>query len=201
MEAGMSLTKAAVARRQLGTALALYLADQDPVSVLVLACGGGEISEHLARTSGKRPFSDYAMSSMPELTRRDLRQVRNQFWNAFKHASGRREEERQDAELLARFDDVQNDHHLWVGWYDYGLGAGCLPVEAQVFQVWYFALYPEKLDPSSPRAPIPQQTFPALRDASRTDQKRALREYIASVRLEPAIIADPRTDTEPLIMS
>lgn len=33
--------KAAVARRQLGTALALFLDDSDPISVHCLACGGG----------------------------------------------------------------------------------------------------------------------------------------------------------------
>ena len=52
----MNLTKAQVARRQLGTALEFFLEDLDPVSVHVLACAGGEIAEHLSRKKGRPPF-------------------------------------------------------------------------------------------------------------------------------------------------
>jgi hypothetical protein len=43
---GMKLDKAQIARRQLGTALALFIEDLDPVSVHTLACAGGEIAEY-----------------------------------------------------------------------------------------------------------------------------------------------------------
>jgi len=51
---------------------------------------------------------------------------------------------REDSELLERFEDTVNDHTLFIGWYDYALAVGALPIEAQIFQAWYFALYPEK---------------------------------------------------------
>jgi hypothetical protein len=43
----MPLDKIQVARRQLGTALALFIEDLDPISVHTLACAGGEIAEQI----------------------------------------------------------------------------------------------------------------------------------------------------------
>jgi hypothetical protein len=55
---------------------------------------------------------------------------------------GRRGQERDDDQLLTHFTDEQNDHALFIGWYDYAQ-VEALPMEAQVHQVWYFNLYPE----------------------------------------------------------
>jgi hypothetical protein len=46
---------------------------------------------------------------------------------------------------VSGFSDLQNDHALLVGWYDLMLASKKLPIEAQMFQSWYFALYPERL--------------------------------------------------------
>jgi hypothetical protein len=72
--------------------------------------------------------------------------VQRQYWNAFKHATERREphEERADDELLKRFTDENNDIALVIGWSDYHRATGKIPIEAQVQQTWYFALHPEK---------------------------------------------------------
>jgi hypothetical protein len=56
-EMKMNLDKTQVARRHLGTALALFLDDLDPVSVHTLACAGCEVVEHLTRKAGVEPFS------------------------------------------------------------------------------------------------------------------------------------------------
>jgi hypothetical protein len=117
----MKLDKTQIARRQLGTALALFIDDLDPVSVHSLACGGGEIAEYLTRKAGARPFASHALLMFPDLDVAGLRRLRNQFWNSFKHATKHTGEERPDRKLLERFNDLQNDHALFVGWYDYML--------------------------------------------------------------------------------
>jgi predicted HD phosphohydrolase len=61
----MPLDKIQVARRQLGTAVALFIEDLDPISVHTLACAGGEIAEHLARKKGKQPFAVSSNASSP----------------------------------------------------------------------------------------------------------------------------------------
>jgi hypothetical protein len=75
--------------------------------------------------------------------------LRNQYCNAFKHATTQKGVGRDDADLFQRFSDEMNVHSHFVGWYDYTVAIGELPIEAQVFQIWYFALYPEKLNPDA----------------------------------------------------
>jgi hypothetical protein len=195
----MKLDKTEIARRQLGTALALFLEDSDPVSVHTLACAGCEIAEHLTRKAGEEPFSTHALLTFPDLDHGEIRRLQNQYWNAFKHAQTRDGIEREDSELLERFGDEVNDHTLFVGWHDYMLAVGALPMEAQIFQAWYFALYPEKLNPEVDTR-IHQQLFPMLPSKSRADQKRALRQVISSFREDAEVMTHPKTDPRPLML-
>jgi hypothetical protein len=197
---GMKLDKAHVARRQLGTALALFIEDLDPVSVHTLACAGGEVAEHLTRKAGAEPFASHALATFADLDMKKIRQLQRQFWNSFKHATTRDGEERPDRELLERFNDLQNDHTLFVGWYDYVLATGNMPIEAQAFQAWYFALYPEKLNREVFDASVYDAMFPNLRQQSRKHQKKALQVAIAKARQDKTIMGDPGTDCAPLIL-
>jgi hypothetical protein len=122
----MKLDKTEIARRQLGTALALFLQDCDPVSVHALACAGCEIAEHLTRKAGEEPFSTHALLTFPDLDIGKIRRLKNQYWNAFKHAQMRDGIEREDSELLERFGDEVNDHTLYIGWHDYMLAVDLL---------------------------------------------------------------------------
>src|SRR5215831_5348122 len=82
---------------------------------------------------------------------------------------------------------------------DYMLAAGTLPVEAQIFLVWYYALYPEKLNPEVDTT-THQRVFPMLPSKSRVDRKRALREVISSFRGDAELMTHPKTDPRPLIL-
>lgn len=193
------MDKMEIARRQLGSALALFLDDLDPVAVHCLACGGGEVAETLTQRAGEEPFANHALEVVPDLTRKKLREVRNRYWNAFKHALNHDGMDRQDEETIASFDDEKNDHVLFVGWYDLALAAGKMPIEAQVFQAWYFAKFPEKLEEGSDLEPF-LTAFPDLNLFSRSDQKAKLRDKIVESRAMVEVMADERTDRRPLIM-
>ena len=195
----MKLDKTEIARRQLGTALALFLEDSDPVSVHTLACAGCEIAEYLTDKAGEKPFSTHALATFLDLKIGEIRQLQNQYWNAFKHARTRGGIEREDRELLERFGDEVNDHTLFIGWYDYQQAVRTLPIEAQIFQMWYFALYPEKLNPGVDTT-THQRLFPMLPSKSRADQKRALRKVISSYRGNAEVMNDPKTDPRPLML-
>lgn len=192
--------KAAVARRQLGTALALFLDDSDPISVHCLACGGAEIADFLAKNAGGTPFSQHALDTFPEMKASELVKLRNQYWNAMKHALTQNGKVRADDDLLAAFDDVQNDHILFIGWYDYANAVGRLPIEAQAFQVWYFANYPEKLNDAADPEPF-ARLFPGIKDMGRSEKKRQLRRKIAWARKRSDIMQDAATERRKLILS
>jgi hypothetical protein len=42
------------------------------------------LAEHLTRKAGAKPFSTHVLATFPDLDLRDLRQLQNQYWNAFK---------------------------------------------------------------------------------------------------------------------
>jgi hypothetical protein len=195
----MNLDKTQVARRHLGTALALFLDDLDPVSVQTLACAGCEVAEHLTRKAGAEPFSTHALATFRDLDIRKIRQLQNQYWNAFKHATTRDGVERADRDLLARFEDETNSYTLFIGWHDYMLATGTLPVEAQVFQVWYFALHPDKLSADVDRSQY-EGVFPNLKHKSPPERKASLRAVITSARNDCDLMRDPQTDARPLIL-
>lgn len=101
---------------------------------------------------------------------------------------------------MAKFSDMQNDHALFIGWFDYALTANVLPIEAQAHQVWYIALYPEKLNPKHSIDRY-EKTFPNLRRKSRAEQKRMLRDAIERARSDPSMMNDGRTEKRDLVLS
>lgn len=152
--------------------------------------------EHYVEKAGGEPFSSHALATFPDLKIGELRKIQRQYWNAFKHATRRDDQERDDDQLLANFADEQNDHALFIGWYDYAQ-VGALPMEAQVHQIWYFNLYPDKLDPE--HRPV-EWLFPNLRDRPRDEQKRMLNIQIAKAKSVAEFMDDPKTDKRPLII-
>ncbi|MPZ39849.1 MAG: hypothetical protein GEU95_17675 [Rhizobiales bacterium] len=197
----MSHLKIESARRQLGTAMALYLEDRDPVSVHCLAGGACELLDFYARKGGGNAFTSHILSTVPELDIAEVYRLQRQYWNAFKHAThGRGREERDDDELLARFSDERNDTAFFIGWHDYAEVTGGMPLEAQVHQSWYIALHPEKLAPEHSAEPF-FQLFPDLKHQSRHEQKRMLRRVIEVYRHDEAIMSDPMTDARDLVIN
>ena len=71
----LRLDKIQIARRQLGTALALFIDDRDPVSVHTLACAGGEVAEHLTRKAGAEPFVSHALATFTDRELVDIRRL------------------------------------------------------------------------------------------------------------------------------
>jgi hypothetical protein len=135
------LTKLDVARHQLGTALDLFTRDRDPIAVQCLACGGGELIEAIATVNNLRPFSTHMLESMPNLDIKRIRNLQRQYWNAFKHMNTKDGQPRDDSETLAAFSDGANDAALFIGWHDYHVVTGRLPLPVQVFQIWWLDIH------------------------------------------------------------
>jgi hypothetical protein len=198
--------KLAIARRQLGTALALFLEDKDPVSVHCLACGGGEIAYRIAHALGDSPalhgvvpWLDHVVTHNPEAQLKDLLSHRNRFWNAMKHATSRDGQMRSDDNLLAQFDDQQNDELLFISHIDFALAYGTLTVEAHAFQWWFMARYPSIFGPSELQD-LADEKFPGIENLPRHKAKRQLRRAIERDRKDRAKMSHPRTDRRQLIL-
>jgi hypothetical protein len=116
-----------------------------------------------------------------------------------KHAKTHNGKDRDDDEILGVFSDEANDHHLFIGWYDFANASGRLPIEAQAFQAWYFAKHPDKLSDGVDPANF-SHLFPGLAELDRSQQKARLRRAIQSYRHRRHIMTDPLTDPRPLVL-
>lgn len=194
------LTKLEVARSQLGTALWLYLEDLDPVSIHTLIGAAGEIAEHLARDVGQSPFIEHVLKTNPDMTPKGYYVLARQFYNAFKHLRANDGSLRNDDALLAEFEDYHNDAPLFVAWTDYMAAAGSAPIEAQVFQAWFFASHPDKMATDEIALKY-LAAFPMLDGLSRFERKRALKAQISLVRMNEEVMSDHRTDRRALLLN
>ncbi len=193
-----ALTKREVARRQLGTALWLFLEDLDPISVHTLAGAAAELAEHLAHDHGGFPFLDHALQTNPGRTRQEYYGISRRYYNAFKHLTKQSGGRRDDAAVLESFSDDKNDGLLYVAWTDLSQASYAIPIETQVFLVWFYACHPEKM------ARVEDATrfslvFPCMRELPRIEKKLDLKKVIASARKNVELMADPGTDRRPLI--
>ncbi|WFU03050.1 hypothetical protein QA648_04540 [Rhizobium sp. CB3171] len=186
--------KVMIARAQLGSALDIFIRDRDPIAVHALACGGSEIIEGLAEQADIPTLSTHILKTFPDTDYRKLKHLRNQFWNAIKHFYQRDgKTTRDDEALMAEFTDAANDAVLFMGWLDYLLLTKRLPVEAQVFQIWWYATNPKHMSPNADPTAW-QSLFPGIENESRQEQKRRLRRAVEKWQKNREILRDPRTE-------
>jgi hypothetical protein len=165
-----------------------------------LACGGSELIEGLAEAADIPTLSTHILKVSPGVDIAKVKRLRNQYWNAIKHfyrMDGKTP--RNDDDLLAGFSDSSNDAPLFMGWLDYLTLTKRLPVEVQVFQVWWYALNEDKLTPGTDPT-VFRTAFPDIVSAGRAEQKRRLRRKIETYRHNREILADPRTEHGPLMI-
>jgi hypothetical protein len=148
---GMNLTKVQVAHRQLGTGLKLFLSNHDPVSVHALACAGGGIAEHLTRKRGEQPFSSHALAT----SLISMRRKSGVSAISFGTPSGTPVHKKARNGTTGSYSNVSTICKTTTR----SLSGG-----TQVFQIWYFALYPEKLNRDFDKTPI-EETFSKLQDS------------------------------------
>jgi len=163
--------------------------DQDPISVQALARNSREIIEELAVEAGREPYRVHALEANVGLTQRAYYAAMNRYGNAFKHIKRASD----DTEIMAGFEDTMNDHLLFVGWYDYMVTTSRLPIEVQLFQIWYEAIYREKLNPSA-------DLFPDVSAIGRAEAKERLREGIEYFRRDNKVISADTTERLPLLL-
>ncbi len=193
--------KLRIARAQLGTALSLFLRDQDPISVHALACGGSEVIEGLANSNDIPTLSSHILQTHPSIDISKVYRLRNQYWNAIKHFYTRGNQTARDDEgLMEGFTDEKNDAVLFMGWLDYQLLTKRLPLEVQVFQVWWYATNEQRMNPNTDPAPY-RKVFPGIMNCDRIEQKRRLKRVTEKYRNDKEILADPRTEQGRLVTS
>lgn len=185
-----SFTKLGVAKHQLVTAIQLFLQDHDPVSIYTLASNAWEVVDALGSRKG---FSSSVSDESREHIESGLdlkRDYVNPYRNFFKHAD-------QDPDaVLTGFDDRKNDGILYLAAEDYIRLNRRSPLELQVYQTWFLAVYVEKVAESDLARVMEsiEVLYPGIANLERSAQKKfgliRLREAYGDVHLR----RDARTE-------
>ena len=193
------LDRSALVRRLLGAATHLFIGDSDPVSVHCLACSAGEHASFLASSTGNEPFNSHIMRAFPQRSIKNIRSLRNQYWVPIKHSNNIRKEPFMLPAAMEGFSDEVNDHTLFITWYDFGIAGNPLPIEAQVFQIWYFAMYPDKLEKGEPDS-VASAIFGDIAQLKRRDQKFHLKRIVEKSSNDHELLEHPKTDKRSLLL-
>ncbi|MBU1211051.1 MAG: hypothetical protein KJ587_07245 [Alphaproteobacteria bacterium] len=185
----MKISKLEAARRQLVTSIRLLFEDADSISVYTLAHASWEVLDALCKHEGKLRFRA-EMSGANRMSEKAIKKIASHGRNFFKHADNDPED------VLEDFDDTLNDHVLIAATMDYSVLASSKPMEVQLYPLWYFAVYPEKLllPAMNDIRDASDQLFPGLSSAPRDRQKAAgLSALVQSLR-DKSLMSHPSTD-------
>jgi hypothetical protein len=193
----MRLTPLTVARSQLLTAIELFFADKDPVSVQTLAGNARELLERLCRQGGIQPMTELLLQDHPNKPKKDIYAAMNLYRNCFKHLGETEEERQEDQRTLNQFDDTKNEYLLYICAEDYVRFRGSMPIPMQIFHAWFCACHVDLLAIQS-RAQDFLDMFPGIQEMTRVQQKRGVAACIEHYSNDPKLLAHP--DTEPLVI-
>ena len=185
------LTKLEVARRQLATAIELFFADRDVVSVYSLAANSWEVIDVLCRKAGIESLSIQARENVPAGNELKVNYVNIPYRNFFKHA------DRDSEQTLPPLPDAQVEGLLFLALEDYIRLNSRSPVQFQVFQLWYLAKYPEKLGPdvSNELKEGIATAFPRLSSLPRKVQLARGAQMLADATKNQDLASDPKTES------
>jgi hypothetical protein len=188
----MRVTKLDSARRQLVTAIRLFFGGGDLVSVYSLASNAWEVIDVLCTKASVESFSKQARENLQ--AGHTLKYYVNEpCRNFFKHAD---KDPAPDSYVELSVANVQA--MLFLVTEDYIRYRKGGPVEAQVFQAWFVAIYPEKVD-DNPRAQCNladvQRAFPGIATLAFSDQIEMGRLVLEAAYRDAELINDARTET------
>lgn len=183
------ITKLNAARRQLVTALRLFFEGRDPVSVYALAHAAMEVLDALCGHNGKTAFLDQ-IACDNRFTRDEAVRIAEYGKNFFKHA------DRDPEATLNDFYDGRNDGVFFVAIQDLKtLQDNRLPLEAQAFETWFAAAFPEKVvGGREDYLELIEELYPNFRTKSREELKQMTHNRIQEGRSDGSVMGDPKTD-------
>jgi hypothetical protein len=187
----VGLTKRDVAQRQLLTAVRLLLSHGDLVSVVTLATNAWEIIDYFCRRDAVLSMSIQARSNLPQGKRLKLDYINSPYRNFFKHAET-------DADVvLPCMTPAFVDGLIYLAVEDYLRWAKKGPIEFQVFQLWYLALYTEKVadDELNRIIEVVDRKFPNIRILGRDAQIDLGRRVLDEAMRDDELLNHCRTET------
>lgn len=170
----VTCTKWEAAVRQIDVGIGLLLTDGDPLAIRTLAGAAHGILADLTENQNCGSSWRTKMIEDSGLSKKDALQILNGAQNFLKHAD-------RDADSILSFDEEENDHLLFIASLECGELDHHLSFSMQAFQIWYLALYPEKIGHDSEPVLISKNVFPSLSSKTRGEQLSLGHEFLERV--------------------
>jgi hypothetical protein len=170
----ITCTKCEAAVRQLDVAIGLLFTDADPLALRTLAGAAYGILADFAEKQNRGSSWRTKMIEDSGLSRKDALQVLNAAQNYLKHAD-------RDTEATLSFDEEENDHLIFVASLECGSLGHTLSDSMLAFQVWYLALYPDKIGHDTQPVQTSKRVFPDLSTKTRQEQLGLGHEFLERV--------------------
>jgi hypothetical protein len=187
----MRITKLDAARRQLVTAIRLFFDGGDLVSVYSLASNAWEVIDVLCTKAYVESFSEQVREDL-DVGHTLKYYVNEPCRNFFKHA-----DVDPNPEGFVELSVANVQAVLFLAVEDYMRYRNGGPIEAQVFQAWFIAVFPEKvadnLDAQS-KLEYVKLAFPGIATLSTPDQIDVGRQVLEAAHLDSEIARDARTE-------
>jgi hypothetical protein len=168
-------TKPQAAIRQLDVAITLLFADYDPLAVRTLAAAAHGILADLVEN--KSPGTSWRSHILEDsgLSRRGAIEVLNSAQNFLKHAD-------RDPEAELELDEEESDHLMFVATLECGSLGYPLSLDMQAFQIWYLAMYPDKIGSETEPVQKSRLAFADLESLSRSEKLARGAEFSARLK-------------------
>jgi len=162
------LTKIDVAAAHIRTAVRLFFEDSHPVPIYTLASAARELLTTLGEKTGVETIL-HSLAKARNINVAELAKQAHEFAGFFKHAD-------RNPTATVTFSETEVDSVLVLACHDFGRVTGGMPVEAQIFEAWIYALAYSRVS----QAPLKKQRliklcireFPGIRSATRQEQKK-----------------------------
>lgn len=167
----VTCTKSEAAGRQLDVAIALLLNDSDPLAVRSLSAASHGIFADLSDSKEKGSSWRSKLLEDSGLEKKEALRILNEAQNYLKHAD-------QDPSSILSFEENENDHLIFITTIECGGLGYPLSTRMQAFQVWYLAVYPEKIGIVQEIVKNAIKAFPDLLNLSRRDRLAQGKEFM-----------------------
>lgn len=161
------LTKIDVAAAHIRTAVKLFFEDAHPVPIYTLASAARELLTTIGDKAGVETIL-HALAKKQNMKVGEMSKLAHEFAGFFKHAD-------RDPTATVTFREIEVDSVLVLACHDFGRIANGMPVEAQVFEAWIYALAYKRVSEAGLRRQrlikLCIREFPGIRTATRQQQK------------------------------
>lgn len=170
----VTCSKHDAAVRQLDVAIGLLFTDDDPLAVRTLAGAAYGILADLAE--GQKQGSSWRTKIIEDsgLSEKEALRILNAAQNYLKHADW-------DGDSTLSIDEDENDHLIFVASIECGGIGHALSFSMQAFQIWYLALYPDKVGQDTQPVKTSKKIFPDLPTKTRPQQLALGHEFLERV--------------------